>query len=58
MRDEDSEVFLTVDGERALPVPDQCAIYIRRSGYRAQIIKLKQNNFYEVLNQKLAERRS
>ena len=58
VRDEDSEVFLTVDGERALPVPDQCAIYIRRSGYRAQIIKLKQNNFYEVLNQKLAERRS
>ena len=58
VRDEDSEVFLTVDGERALPVPDRCAIYIRRSGYRAQIIKLKQNNFYEVLNQKLAERRS
>ena len=30
VRDEDSEVFLTVDGERALPVPDRCAIYIRR----------------------------
>ena len=58
VRDADSEIFLTVDGERAVPVPDCCSIYIKRSGYRAQIIKLKQNNFYEVLNQKLAERRS
>lgn len=57
-RDADSEIFLTVDGESAIPVPDNSIIRIRRARQVAWIIKLKQNNFYEVLNQKLAERRS
>lgn len=55
---EDSEIFLTVDGEAAVPVPKGSVLRIRRAPYAARIVRLKQNNFYEVLNQKLAERRS
>ena len=55
---EDSEIFLTVDGEAAVPVSKDGLLCIQRAAYVAQIVRLKQNNFYEVLNQKLAERRS
>ncbi|WP_050698137.1 NAD(+)/NADH kinase [Anaeromassilibacillus senegalensis] len=56
-RDSESEIFLTIDGETAVPVGDRCPICISRAAYTAQIIKLKPSNFYEVVNEKLAERR-
>ncbi len=54
----DSEIFLTIDGETAIKIKDGQTIEFYRSNQIARIIKLKQNNFYEVVNEKLAEGRN
>ncbi|NLJ31796.1 MAG: NAD(+)/NADH kinase [Clostridiales bacterium] len=54
----DSEIFLTVDGETSVQIQDGQKIDFYRSPQAAKIIKLKQDNFYEIVNAKLAERRN
>ncbi|HHV31201.1 NAD(+)/NADH kinase [Caproiciproducens sp. LBM24188] len=54
----ESEIFLTVDGEYSVRVADHQSIEIARSNQTARIIKLKQDNFYEIVNEKLAEGRN
>lgn len=53
-----SEIFLTIDGDTFIQIADNQRIDFCRSERVASIIKLKDNNFYEVVNQKLAERRN
>lgn len=53
----DSEIFLTIDGETSIQITDNQQIEFSCSDQKARIIKLKDINFYEVVNQKLAERR-
>ena len=53
---EGRDVFLTVDGEEAVPVLPEDAITVRRSDLVAQMIQIKPTAFYEVLNQKLMDR--
>lgn len=56
--DSESEVILTMDGETSFRIPDKAAkMEIFRSSQSVRIIKLKSNNFYEVLTDKLGERR-
>lgn len=53
------ESFLTIDGSISVPLSDHKGIIrIQKASVSAQIIKLKDLNFYEVVNMKLAERRS
>ncbi len=54
----DSEIFLTIDGETSVKITDHQNIEFYRSAQTARIIKLKQDNFYEVVNEKLAEGRN
>jgi NAD+ kinase len=54
----DSEMFLTIDGDTSIQITDKQKIEFCRSKQTVRIIKLKDNNFYEVVNEKLAERRN
>lgn len=54
----DSEIFLTIDGESFVKITDHQNIEFCRSNQTARIIKLKNDNFYEVVNEKLAEGRN
>lgn len=54
----DSEIYLTIDGETSIQIQDSQKIEISRSTQIARIIKLKQDNFYEIVNAKLAEGRN
>ncbi len=54
----DSEIFLTIDGDTSIQITDKQKIEFCRSKQTARIVKLKNNNFYEVVNEKLAERRN
>ena len=53
-----SEIFLTVDGDNFIQIADNQKINFYRSERMVKIIKLKDDNFYEVVNEKLAERRN
>lgn len=46
-------VFVTVDGEEAIPVPEDGVICVKRSATEAALIRLKERSFYEILDQKL-----
>lgn len=54
----DSEIFLTLDGETSVQIQNGESIIFERSKLAAKLIKLKHKNFYEVVNEKLAERRT
>jgi NAD+ kinase len=54
----DSEIFLTIDGETSVKITDHQNIEFCRSNQTARIIKLKNDNFYEIVNEKLAEGRN
>lgn len=49
----DAKTYLTVDGDSAIPLQQGQQVSVSRSPYTAQLIKLKQNHFYKILNQKL-----
>lgn len=52
----DSQVFLTVDGEQAVPVGAEDRITLSRARAEACLIKIKAQSFYDVLNRKLMDR--
>lgn len=54
----DSEIFLTIDGDTSIQIMDKQKIEFCRAKQTARIVNLKNNNFYEVVNEKLAERRN
>nr|WP_319488119.1 NAD(+)/NADH kinase [uncultured Caproiciproducens sp.] len=53
-----SEIFLTIDGDTFIQIADNQKIDFCRSERVVTIIKLKDDNFYEIVNEKLAERRN
>lgn len=55
--DKNNSAFLSIDGEESIRINSDTSITIRRSQYVAKLIKLKPDNFYEILNKKLIERR-
>ena len=55
--DRNSNVYLSVDGATSIPIDSETDIVISKSEYTAKLIKLKPDNFYEILNKKLIERR-
>ena len=50
--------YLTVDGQISGPLKNDEPVRCRAASRTAKLIKLKDINFYEVVNHKLAERRS
>ncbi len=50
--------FLSIDGAASIPITAESRINISKSKYKTKLIKLKPDNFYEILNKKLLERRN
>ncbi len=48
------DAHLTVDGYQRLPLADGDVVEIRRSSHVTKLIKIKNLNFYQILNHKLA----
>lgn len=55
--DKNNEAFLSIDGEKSVPIDENTKVYISKSEFSANLIKLKPDNFYEILSNKLLERR-
>lgn len=55
--DQNNSPIMTVDGQEAVNLTPGCQIYIKKSDITTKLIKLKPENFYEVLNKKIIERR-
>lgn len=55
--DKNNNAFLSIDGTVSIPINKNYKIIITRSEYSASLIKIKPDNFYEILNKKLIERR-
>ena len=55
--DQNNSPIMTVDGQEAVNLTPGCQIHIKKSDIRTKLIKLKPENFYEVLNKKIIERR-
>jgi len=55
--DKNNHAFLSIDGNSSIPVSADSRILISKSEYTAGLIKLKPENFYEILNKKILERR-
>lgn len=55
--DRNNNAYLSIDGKESVPVNENTKITISKSQYVAKLIKIKPDNFYEILNKKLLERR-
>ena len=55
--DQNNSPIMTVDGQEAVNITPGCQIHIKKSDITTKLIKLKPENFYEVLNKKIIERR-
>ncbi len=53
-----SDIFLTLDGENSVQISDHEPVECCQSPLVAKIVRLKQNNFYNVLREKLGDRRN
>lgn len=56
--DKNNNSFLSIDGEESFKINSQTEIKIAKSKFTARLIKIKPENFYEILNNKLLERRN
>ena len=56
-RDGEGNAYLTVDGETSVLLQEEDVIDILPADISVQLIKLKNKGFYEILNEKLSERR-
>ena len=55
--DQNNSPIMTVDGQEAVNLTPGCQIHIKKSDITTKLRKLKPENFYEVLNKKIIERR-
>ena len=56
-KDKKNNCSVSYDGEKAIPVPENGKVVINKSEISAKFIRLKPDNFIEVLNSKLVGRR-
>lgn len=56
--DKMNQPVLTVDGEDAIDLDAESEVRVRVSDTKAKLIKIKPENFYEILNKKIIERRA
>lgn len=55
--DVDNSAVLTCDGEEPVEITQNTRILISLSEYSAKLVKIKPDNFYEILKKKIIERR-
>lgn len=56
--DKNNNAFLSIDGADSFKINSDTVIKIKKSRFTARLIKIKPDNFYEILNNKLLERRN
>ncbi len=56
--DKNNNAYLSIDGSNSIPINKEHKIVITKSDFSANLIKIKPDNFYEILNKKLLERRN
>lgn len=56
--DKNKNVYLSIDGGYSISVSNDTPIVISKSSLTAKLIKIKPDNFYEILNKKIVERRN
>lgn len=56
--DKNNNSFLSIDGEESFQINSKTVLTITKSEFTARLIKIKPDNFYEILNNKLLERRN
>lgn len=56
--DRNNTSFLSIDGEQSFEINSSTVVKISKSQYTAKLIKIKPENFYEILNKKILERRN
>lgn len=56
--DKNNDSFLSIDGEQSFEITSNTVVKISKSKYTAKLIKFKPDNFYEILNKKILERRN
>ena len=54
--DDNTQVYLTLDGAKTLTIARSDMIYITSSKIETKLIKLKDKSFYKVLNDKFTEK--
>lgn len=52
-----SNVYLTVDGEEGILLDEDCRVLIKKSKKYADLIRIKHEDFYDILNRKLSDKR-
>lgn len=52
-----SDIFLTVDGEHSIQIQEGEKILLQKSPLYAKMIRIKKNNFYRILKEKLGDGR-
>ena len=55
--DVSNDAVLTCDGEKTVLIPNNSYVKISLSEYKAHLIKIKPDNFYEIVKKKIVERR-
>lgn len=56
--DKNNKIYLTADGQEAVELGENSYIKVSKSPMITKLIKLKPENFYEILNKKIIERRA
>lgn len=56
--DKNNNAFLSIDGGCSISISADTPIMISKSDLTAKLIKIKPDNFYEILNKKIVERRN
>ena len=52
-----SEVYLTIDGQTGIKLSDDSVVTIKKSKFSAQLIKIKNDSFIHIVNEKLIKKR-
>ena len=55
--DKNNTAYVSIDGEQSVPIFADTTVTISKSSLVTRLIKIKPDNFYEMLNKKLLERR-
>lgn len=56
--DVSNNAVLTCDGEEPIVIDDGCTVSVSLSEYKAKLIKVKSDNFYQIVKKKIIERGS
>ncbi|NLX71294.1 MAG: NAD(+)/NADH kinase [Clostridiales bacterium] len=54
--DKTRDVFLTIDGQKGVPVKKGDIIHIGKADVETQLVRINKHNFFDVLREKLTER--